>query len=705
MEEIANSVGVRAERMYSYAEKNYTHGMPSGEIFSVSQNKAALEDVLKRQHNTTIAFDYSHYGPVNFLHMGWVKISSAYGYQAETNELTVLTTAKGSKVYLADMVVVMPTADLTSYASVTLEQYGVAPSAGFIPGRTVQSAALQALVNHSPVQASNTVTSPHVLITYVWEADTPRVPADPTLSATVKVLKTETLLLPFDAFRANGDYFQARYRAAGKTYFFFYRDGAGTYPTLDVAFDKPLSVMGEFFPVAYFRYKKAPMNASKTTAAYKSSKRMVNYLGVDYDTMIDAIHENPGIKDVEQAMMVMAVSANSTNPIAQQYLFDFFNKMYYFLPAQFTTVNELGLSTPLDTPAVSASAIEIKDKLFKMVLSNAGLVKRSVAGSIGKVGTYASVLETVTEQRVGTSWDGQQTITYDVSTPAHCYRYQVSEGIYEEVRVLDLQMKYFIWEDYTMIGDGKEDILLIPLDRSITQNYPMTQREDLYAMSLHFVFNSLAHTTVQWYESGAFKTLLVVAAVVWTISTGGSDGGQALAAALGFTGTALTIAAIIIDLIVIPALFKATFKLFVDILGPEVATLFLVVALVYGGTEIIKAGGVNGAPWSQAILEFSTGLHQAILEDKYEDLMAEVSDFNTYVEEQTKLLDKAEDLLGKTSFLSPFVIFGETPDAFYTRTVHSGNIGIVGVDAISVYVDAALTLPKLNESLRGEMNV
>jgi hypothetical protein len=33
LEELISSVGVKAERLYRYAETQYTHGLPSGEIF------------------------------------------------------------------------------------------------------------------------------------------------------------------------------------------------------------------------------------------------------------------------------------------------------------------------------------------------------------------------------------------------------------------------------------------------------------------------------------------------------------------------------------------------------------------------------------------------------------------------------------------------------------------------------------------------
>ena len=41
----------------------------------------------------------------------------------------------------------------------------------------------------------------------------------------------------------------------------------------------------------------------------------------------------------------------------------------------------------------------------------------------------------------------------------------------------------------------------------------------------------------------------------------------------------------------------------------------------------------------------------------------------------------------------------QSPTDYFNRTVHSGNIGVVAIDAVSSFVESSLTLPKLNDSL------
>jgi hypothetical protein len=106
-----------------------------------------------------------------------------------------------------------------------------------------------------------------------------------------------------------------------------------------------------------------------------------------------------------------------------------------------------------------------------------------------------------------------------------------------------------------------------------------------------------------------------------------------------------------------------------------------------------------GVPTAADMLMLSSGISNAVLESKMYDLLDQQNELQTWMDDQTKSLETANDLLDKQTILSPFVIFGEKPEEFYNRTVHYGNIGTLGINAISSYVDIALTLPKVNDTL------
>lgn len=684
LEELVASIGVRAERMYSYAEDHYVHGLPSGEIYSSTQGKAQVEAVIEAFENQQVLIKYSNYGPPNTLHIGWMKLIALYGYSPSTNQLSVLSTQKGFPVYLKDMQVVVPLSQRNTFESGALEQWGTSASAGYTPERIHNIGLLTDRTAPSPILESATATTLHLKVQYVW-------------AGANSSINEETLSVSVAEYDPAADYFHAKYVVNGQTKYWIYKNKTGVYPTLDAVFVDGPAVSGAYFPFAYFRYNKQSVIQNKTTQAYLTSKKLLKYIGMDYDLIAEAIDENPDIADVEQAMLMLGVPALSSNPVECRYLFDYFDTLYYAMGGSTSVaVEEARAALYGDVP--NRRSIVIKDSQFKMALQNSGIYKKIVAGSIGAVGTHANAINIEQEQQEVTDAETGIVTSYSVPVKLHVYRKQIATGLYEEVSVRDLQMKYWIFEEYTTTSDEDADILLIPIDRTISGQYSMGDREILYARSLHFVFNSRVITKVKWYQTGVFKALMIIIAVVITIYTYGTDGGSAIAAALGLSGTAGLIATIVVNLAV-GQLLTVAFKLFVKAFGTDIATALAVLAVFYGGYKMIQAGSVTGVPFATELLQVANGLQQAVLQENISNLLEEVEGFKAFADEEAKLLESANKLLESRSVLSPFVIFGEEPQDFYNRTVHSGNVGTMGINAISSYVDIALTLPKLKDTL------
>ena len=690
MEELVNSIGVRAERMYAYAENNYVHGLPSGEIYSSTQGRqeveTVIEAVIERSEGQQVLIEYSRFGPPNTLHIGWMTLVQQYGYNQVTNELAVLSAQKGFPVYLEDMQVVVPASQVDTFEPGSLDQWGTAASAGYTPERLASTGFLSSLTGPSPILKSTTATQMQLLVSYVWKT-----------AAVLNPIQTESITIVPSGYDDEADYFHAKYTFNNQTKYWMYRYGAGDYPTLDGVFVNGPTVSGEYFPFAYFRYNKQSVILNKTTQAYRTSKKMVKFLGIDYDTMAEAIDGNPDIADVEQAMMVMAVPAVSTNPIEARYLFEYFNTLHSAMDggtwSQLTNINSNLSGNPS-----TKHAIIIQDAQFKMSLTNDGIHKRIVAGSIGNVGTHNNSYESSGFETVFIDPEtGNSSIT---TTPikTHVYRRQIAVGLYEEISVSNLKMTYFVFENYTTVGDENDSILLIPIDRSISKNYSIGDREILYSRSLHFVFNSRVVTKVKWYQTGVFRALLFIVAVVMAIY----DGGATLGAYLGLSGTAAIVATIVIQLIV-GQVFAVAFKFFVKAFGVEVAQAIAIIALLYGGYRLLQNGGSLQGTWASELLQLSSGLQSASLQDNFSDLLAQQDQFNLFVEEQEELLENTQKLLETSNLLAPYTIFGEKPEDFYNRTIHYGNIGTLGITAISSYVDIALTLPTLNDTVGEEI--
>lgn len=674
MEELVSSLGVRAERMYKYGGEKYDYGLPSGEVYSSTQGREQVEAVIEAAEGQQVLLDYSYFGPRNALHIGWMKLVSQHGYDTATNKLENLSAQKGAPVYLTNMVVEFPSSLEGTIEQSVLEQWGPSPKAGYNPFNEISEDGLTNMYTGQTAGPTPAATELQVKVSYAW--------VSPGASRWFAIVNTGSFVISLSDYSSESDYFQARYTVNNRPKYFLYEFGSGGQPTLDAVFTSSPSVNGSYFPFTYFRYGKQSMNANKNSSGYKTSKRMVKYLGMDYDLLADTINENPDIADVEQAMMIFAVPPLSSNPIECRYLFEYFDAMHFALGAAISEEEEGDGFTGLSFFGRNRSknSTIIQDSLFKMALGNDGISKRMVAGSIGSVGTYTSAFE----------------------NDYHIYRNQVATGLYEEIRVLDLKMTYYVYGNYTTTGDDTGPILLVPIDKTISGQFSIAERETLYARSLHFVFNSRVVTKVKWYQTGIFKVLLIIIAIVITIYTYGADGGSAIATALGLSGAAGLIATIVVNL-VLGQVLAAGFTLFVKLVGPEVAAAFAVLAVIYGGYQIIQAGSVAGAPWAPALLQISSGIQSAVIKAKFQDLLEQADELKLFIEEQTKSLETSQELLENSKILDPFVVFGEAPQDFYNRTVHSGNIGLLGINAISSYVDIALTLPKLNDTVGEEI--
>jgi hypothetical protein len=692
LDQLISSVGVKAERLYRYAETEYTHGLPSGKILSSTDGDVEVKALLETLEQETVTVDYSYYAPPNSTHIGWVKLTQNYAYNPETNEIEGLSLSLGAPVYLKDMVVVVPPDADSIYEREVFDQWGVSAAGGYTPERPMNNFGLSLLTPWSKSQISAAASEIEVLINYVWMGGTAENPQ----------LQNGTLTLTTSEFDSEAEFFQTKYKVDGKTKYFMYQKGAGIYPTLDNLFFEDELVAGSYFPFTYFRFNGRRINTASDS--YRTSKKMLKIIGMDYDLLAEEINSNPDIDDVEQAMMVFGVPSVSTNNMENRYLFDYFDRQHAATvdpeaALQAASQSKFqGVRALLGESVSPSKSTVIRDNRFKMALTHSGITKRLVIGSIGSVGTYKSKYKSDPNSISAKDEQGGFFTFFNFFSKVHTYQHQISAYMYEEIKVLNLQMTYYIYNGHTKTGDETDDILLIPIDKLVSQEYSIKDREELYSRSLHFVFNSVVVTKVKWYQTGAFKTFLFVVAVVITVFNP-----PAGIAALGLSGAALVIVAIVYVAIV-GAILQKAFKVFVDVLGVEAATALAIILLFYGGYRMISAGSISGAPWAAEMLQLSNGLTQAVLQEKFEDLLGQASELQLFIEEQTKLLDEAKALLTTTTWMSPFVIFGEKPEEFYNRTIHYGNIGTLGITAISSYVDIALTLPKLNDTLGETLN-
>jgi hypothetical protein len=697
LDALTTSIAVKAERMLKYGKEHYVHGLPSGQFYSAMDAREEVTAVLEGIYGAfNVSLIYCHYRPPNMQHIGWMRLVSDHGYDPVTNRLGNLSTSLGQDVYLDNLTVIIPSTTYDSYSLSALEQWGVSATAGYAPSRKTFTA-YNAFRPPTPITKDYAATTAHIQIDYSWEAVPPITPYDTTPS----VIQTGSFDISLAGFDPLANYFQVSYVVDGVTQYWMYQADTGTYPTLDNYFNKPPDVHGTFFPFVYFRYNKVPDTADKSSAAYLTGKKLLNYLGMNYDTMSDSISHNPSIGDVQQAMLIMAVPANSTNPLELRYLYSFFDELYasnlyqYSSPSQLQAAQYFSQDSHLD---LTKTSIVIQDARFKMALGNSGITKRTRGGSIGAIGDHTFTLSSLAVDRSVFVSDGESSgiiVEHDVF-PIHIYRRQVTSALYEEIQVIDLKMVYNVYGTYTTVGSGNSSILLIPVDDSITKHYSMADREALYSRSLHYVFNSLVETEIAWYQSEFFQFVVIVVALVATAY--GFEGASEFALSITAGNVAMALA---VDF-AIGVGISYGLKAVVKAVGLEKSLLIAVVAMVVSISQGDTEGCLRNTPWTETLLKASVGLAKAVSQETQEliqDLSAEFDTLKTLEDASSKELTAANKLLENKSWLSPIEVMGETPEDFYNRTTHSGNVGILSIGAISSYTEIALRLPKLNDTL------
>jgi len=709
---MTESIVFKAERMYEYAAKNYYYGVPKSTLITDIQGEGVVDQVLERILGKPITLDYCKFAPINSLHVGWMKLVEQYGYDEASNEITGLSAQHGTPVYLKDMVVVYSRATLNEAEPSALEKWGKSPSSGYTPERKFSFSFPLFGADFGRDVISESALTDSVLVKYVFVV--PITEKINGLDVVREELREGQLSIPITGYDEEEDYYHVKYyydtQTGRKAGYWLYEDGSGGYPEIDAIYRTDYDEIGDYFPIVYFRHDKQnrTLESLRDTHAFKSTQKVLKYLNMDFIDMAAAIHENPDIKDIEQAFMMFGVPADTENEVQLRYLFEYFNLLYYTSEGDYTLPGMLkgGGFDPWERKI--GRAINIADAEFNMTLSYESIGKRRVAGTIGPVGSHAGGIE---YEGITQEYQGLEGIEYIViRTPYRYYRRQVNKTFYEEVSVFNPRLTYAIWRGKNYVAGAGNEALLIPLDRSLTGLFSMPDREVLYSRSLHFVFNTRITTKQKWYQSGWFKIVMIVVAIVLTILY--PPGGAAMWAKIAAMGTAIYIAAIIVTVVVMQVVVSAVTKVVSKALGAEVAMVLAVIAIIWSGGRSLQAGlTAMQKLTADVLLSFATNLAKAAVNqytttamDKYR---SDLQEFDLMSDKLTKELEEIKQALDVSVDLDPFefiaqepmLIPAEKPDAFYQRTVHSGNIGITGLEAVRMYVDLSLKLPEFNDTV------
>ena len=746
-----NSMGVKLEQMYKWCIKNYKTGLPEMYLVTSGSAQQVIEGNIENITGKKVDIEYAFTGQINPLHIGWVKLTNDYGYDSTTNEIKVLSNQKKTPVYLKNMIISLSPQDFNALREKEIHQYGIAPSAGYTYSNpfnySVNSLFSSMLNMYSPPRVDVKGSTSYILVLYEFKekytevaqsdykkavmSDVERFRAMPDVAA-IKDITVErerivegSMQLSFDGYDLEADYVQARYTDTSsvwnvtkdftladagkiteiitppvnkKSQFFTYKLRSGIYPNIDAYFYKNYQKLGEFFPFIYVRDNKVNTYDQKGTQLYKDTNKILKYIGMKLKDIHKGIIGNNNVENVEQVLIAFGLNAVTENPLEIKYLFDFFLEAESALGASaFEVTTTLPLSL---NPTQDKMSIVIQDSKTRIAVNCSRISVKVLGGSPKKHKTYWSGSGTEKREEDWEIFDQETQKSYIkteiVEYPFLSYLYQASEKFYYEIRVFNLKTSFMITgiNNFKVVGREGIPIAFVPLSHKITKNYKVKDREELYGRSLHVIINSRMEQHLKWYESGFFADLLKminIGITIYSLVSGFTSLAAGLSnASIGSMTTSL-LSKVLIE-VTTRVLLSVALKRYGVNFGLLVSIGFLASQISYNPQL-----GTLKLPSIDELLKLMSNISDGFnagMQGKFKALQLESETYKQKTEDLNTQLKSIDDLLNSRSGINPYIIFGETPEEFYNRSVHAGNIGTSIYDYVSNYVEIALALPK-----------
>lgn len=511
-----------------------------------------------------------------------------------------------------------------------------------------------------------------------------------------------------------------------RTSFFTYQYGSGTYDALDGISDTSVANFGAHFPRMYFRLngKRLISDDYENTDAYKTSKKFGNKLNMKWLEVGDEIYNSLSSLDkIRDVCIFEGCPLNTSNQLEMQYLFAYFTTFYNLRSAYtdgaMTVVTQAPDGASVTRPSVGYDNWNAHSGATQVSQDTGGVAmkfscdalgyKENISGSVATVGQYATTTGTETKvviYGVGYTDDNGTSSTqkyYATSLVKYrAYQYQVSEGVYSEIRVYAPTSGAKIGNKWVTKSGLDDDALMVPLDYALRRGFSPHEAETLYARCCYLYIGTEYTIKSKWYQTGLFKAVVVVIGIVVSWWTGGAS--MSLIAVVSAAATAIG------TMVIMSLLSKYVFSK----LGgwfSILATVVAVVALAYGGylylsnttgafsvtaTQMMAASSVAFQA-AQGNLTGQVQKYQAqmqALQQEQEDANQRLKDANaTFIQEQYI----GNDVLASVN--AGYITLGEDPTQMFFRTLDT-NVGVGALTLPSMYLNAGTSLPSTIEIIQ-----
>ena len=691
---LIQSIGAKVNTGYLWAKNNYFSGVPQSRVVTSANASTELTTVFNTLYGVGHTVSYYVLQDINPIHYAWRTLVESYQYNPATNRIGTLTTSKGTPVYVKNII---PMITQASYDFAVEEDVlslydilGAAPNSGI----TVTNPTGDPSAVGTPYQVDTVAASDYIKIEYEY--------------LLLGVPTTESFNLTITSVNDGVDTHQARVvTAGGVANYFSYIDGTGTYPDVDAVLGFNNAEAGTFLPFLYLRWNftnearnadrankfdpSAPITQGMTTAfakpgraipadidQYKDAVKWSKFIGVNFDSLCKSVNTNPNIEDVISSYLNFSCSLKAEYEVEREYLYRYFTTLY----SSMANGVEYGTLT-----SGGNFGQRIIDKRTSNDFSFSSISRTLVTGVVAEVGKYH---------------------TFGIGS----YAKQISDTQYIVLTMTNPKLFYNVLGKRSAIPND-DQAHRIPIDRSILRQIGLVQREELLSRSMVIVFNTYIEVDVKWYQQKWFKIVMTIVAVVLTIASIVFPPLAPLAlAAWAIVYTLIYILVMYIIMIVI----QKVMEILIDALGLE--NTFLALAIIITVAVVMTATG-NGAGAATTVSQLTGAVltqlptmlasaYQETVAGMMEELQEDMEEFQEMAKRQEAEMKAKREEYGNNRNLidglefvkkSPQVIWGESPDEFYYRSVHAGNMADVPYKAIKNYVKINTSIPTLKESL------
>lgn len=655
-----NGLAIKSDQMYRYAKSDYTYGLPNGHTEVILPNARVIKEAVEFTVGTRVSISFVTLETCNPDYFAREILTLTQGWNITTgivaNPPFVLQGVNQTPV-------VFTFAEIASATQVGINyEYTYTASNG---SRVVAQEYRQYPVLRYYMKAD----APYLHVTY------------------------------YEANSTGG--------ATGALKYWNYDTTSNVYPALSL----PEGIVEDspYYPIVPIREDNKDLTDAslKETELYKTSKTCLKKIGLDFVSLGEGVQANPDIGQVDHAYVILAVHLQSEELQSINYLFQYFSYLHGISKVtqdDFAKWNQ-GEKT-LAPPPVNSMVIE--DARFKVSISYTYITKKIVEGSLGELGKVVRTNNVRPRKRIA--------FGFGYETSSIVFQKQVAIGLYEEVEVFGLTHVNHIYKRYTVestIGKSlnkDEDDFFLPININVAKSLGLMEHNYLMYDSIRIVFNSFDVRKLKWYETGFFKIVLIVIAIIITIYSLGTLSESMVAAygAVAGGGAAAAIAAglVLAEAIVWSAIYSLAAGWVVDALGVEFALIAAVLALAAGltvanGTAV--SGSVAGMPFSIDLIQISSIVAGGISKsagEQISDIRQEAEELAIKQNELLEELNELYDALDNGLSIDPFewITYDtlsnpyESPDEMYNRTIHAGNIGVLSLNAVSQYVESQLKL-------------